>query len=86
MTARLSEITTGQHADMGAAVGGDFSALAAIDQSLARARGYAANTSEAGLFTDAMQSALQVVSGPRTTWPRTSCGRSACRTRSTLTR
>ncbi len=58
----MAEITTGQHGDMGAAVGGDFSALAAIDHSLARMKGYAANTSEAGLFTDAMQSALQLVS------------------------
>ncbi|MEZ5797011.1 MAG: flagellin [Paracoccaceae bacterium] len=63
---RGQEVATGQHADLAAAVGGDFSALAAIDHSLARLRGYAANTSEAGLFTDVMQSALQVVSDAAT--------------------
>jgi flagellar hook-associated protein 3 FlgL len=66
LNTRMAELTTGQHGDMGAAVGGDFSALAAVDHSLARLKGYAANTSEAGLFTDAMQAALDVVSSSAT--------------------
>ena len=41
---RGSELTTGRHADLTQAVGGDFSALAAIDHSLARLRGFASNT------------------------------------------
>lgn len=62
LNARMAEISTGKHTDMGAAVSGDFSALAALNQSLARLQGYAANTKEAALFTDAVQSALEVVS------------------------
>lgn len=61
VTRHTTEMTTGRHTDMGAAVDGDFSALAAIDHSLARLKGYAANTSEAALFTDAMQTALGVI-------------------------
>jgi len=56
------EMTTGLHADMGKAVGGDFSALAAVDHSLARLKGYGANTAEAGLFAGVMQTALAVIS------------------------
>ena len=63
---RGSELTTGRHADLTQAVGGDFSALAAIDHSLARLRGFASNTTEAGLFTDVMQNALQVVADAAT--------------------
>jgi flagellar hook-associated protein 3 FlgL len=66
LNTRMAEISTGRHGDMGAAVGGDFSALAAIDHSLARLAGYKANTTEAGLFTDAMQSTLEVVSSSAT--------------------
>lgn len=62
LTRRTTELSTGQHADLGRAVQGDFSALAAIDQSLARIRGYAANTSEADLFTQTVQTALGIVS------------------------
>lgn len=62
-TARLTtEMTTGVSSDMGRAVGGDFSALAAVNHSLARIEGYKANTAEAGLFTDVMQNALGVLS------------------------
>lgn len=57
-----AELTTGLHRDMGAAVGGDFSALAAVEHSLARLKGHAAMTTEAALFTDAMQTALGVIS------------------------
>ena len=59
---RSKELTTGLHADIGAAVGGDFSALAAVDHSLARLQGYSANTTEAGLFAGVMQTALGVIS------------------------
>ncbi|MFZ1468234.1 MAG: flagellar biosynthesis protein FlgL [Paracoccaceae bacterium] len=62
LTLRTSEMTTGRHSDMAQAVGGDFSALAAVDHSLARLKGYAANTIEAGLFTDTLQSALGMIS------------------------
>lgn len=57
-----AELTTGLHRDIGAAVGGDFSALAAVEHSLARLKGHAAMTTEAALFTDAMQTALGVIS------------------------
>ena len=66
MQRRTTEVTTGLQTDMAKGVGGDFSALAAIDHSLARVRGYAANTAEAGLFTDVMQNALEVVSSSAT--------------------
>ncbi len=59
---RSTELTTGLHRDMGAAVGGDFSALAAVEHSLARLKGHAANTTEAALFADVMQTALGVIS------------------------
>lgn len=59
---RSTELTTGLHRDLGAAVGGDFSALAAVEQSLARLKGHAAGTAEAALFADAMQAALGMIS------------------------
>ncbi len=62
VTRLTTELTSGVHTDMGRAVGGDYSALAAVDHSLARLRGYAAQTSEAALFTDVMQTALGVMS------------------------
>ncbi|MDQ2065335.1 flagellin [Xinfangfangia sp. CPCC 101601] len=58
---RTSEISTGLHRDLGAALGGDFSAIAGIEQSLARLRGYTTNTHEAALYTDIVQVALAVV-------------------------
>lgn len=59
---RTTELTTGQHRDIGAAVGGDFSALAAVEHSLARLKGHAAATAETALSADAMQAALGVIS------------------------
>lgn len=59
---RSTELVSGLHRDMGTAVGGDYSALAGVEQSLARLKGYAATTAEAALYTDAMQSALGVIS------------------------
>lgn len=63
---RLSEVASGLKADVSAAVGGDFSALAAMDHSLQRLKGYEANTTEAGLFLDVMQGALEVVASTAT--------------------
>ena len=62
LTQRTTELTTGLHRDIGAAVGGDFSALAGLEHSLARLKGYTANTAEATLTADAMQTALGVMS------------------------
>ncbi len=59
---RSTELVSGLHRDMGTAVGGDFSALSAVEQSLARLKGYAATSSEAALYSDAMQTALGVIS------------------------
>ena len=59
---RTTELTTGIHRDLGAAVGGDFSALAAVEGSLSRLKAYSASTTEAALYTDAMQSALGAIS------------------------
>lgn len=59
---RSTELTTGLQRDIGVAVRGDFSALAAVEHSLARLKGHAANTTEAALFTDVMQAALGVIS------------------------
>ena len=56
------EMTTGTKADTGAAVRGDFSALAAMDHALARIGGYGAITTEAGLLAEAMQTALGTLS------------------------
>ncbi|MCB6177985.1 flagellar biosynthesis protein FlgL [Rhodobacter sp. Har01] len=62
LTRASQEMTTGKKADTGAAVGGDFSSLAAIDHALARIRGYSATTAETGLLAESMQTALGVVS------------------------
>lgn len=59
---RLAEVSSGLKSDLTTAVGGDFSALAAMDHSLQRLQGYAANTNEAGLFLDVVQNALDLVS------------------------
>ena len=63
---RSTELSTGPHRDMGAAVGGDFSALAAVEHSLARLKGHAASTTEAALLTDTVQTALGVISDDAT--------------------
>lgn len=62
ITRTSTEMTTGTKSDAGAAVGGDFSSLAAIDHALARIKGYAATTSEVALMAGSMQTALGVIS------------------------
>ena len=59
---RTTEMATGLHRDMGAALGGDFSALAAVEQSLARLKGHAAVSAETALTVDAVQAALAAIS------------------------
>lgn len=59
---RLStELTTGRVADTSARVSGDLVPLSGLDASLARLKGYGAVTTEAALFTGAMQTALGVI-------------------------
>ncbi len=59
---RLSnEVTTGVAEDTAHHLAGDFGPLAGIESSLARLTGYKSVTTEAGLFTEAMQSALNLV-------------------------
>lgn len=59
---RLStELTTGQAADTGRQVGGDYAPLAGIDASLSRLQGYKSTTSEAALLSQAMQTVLNAV-------------------------
>ena len=58
---RSQEMTTGIALDMGRHVAGDFAPLAGIDSALARLQGYRRTTSEAELFTGAMQTALGTV-------------------------
>lgn len=58
---RSSEMSSGVQQDLGAAVRGDFAALAGVEQSLARLRGYSANSTEAAMTADAMQTALSVI-------------------------
>ncbi len=59
---RSQEVTTGRIRDIGRAVRGDFTALTALDATLARLDGYKSVTTEAALSTQAMQSALATVS------------------------
>lgn len=56
-----AEMTTGKVTDAGAHLGGDFSALAGIDSSLARLRGYATATTQAGMIADVQQRALSQI-------------------------
>lgn len=59
---RLStELTTGNAADTGRQVSGDYTPLAGIDASLSRLLGYKSTTSEAALFSGAMQTVLSTV-------------------------
>lgn len=59
---RLStELTTGRVTDTAARLAGDMVPLSGIDTSLARLKGFGAVTSEAALFTGAMQTALGTV-------------------------
>jgi len=56
---RLSnELVSGLADDTAAHLSGDYGALAGIEASLAQLRGYKSVTTEAGLFTEAMQTAL----------------------------
>jgi len=64
---RSQEMTTGMAVDTGRHVGGDFAPLAGIDSALARLQGYQRTTSEAELFTGAMQTALATVEDVATT-------------------
>ena len=59
---RSQEVTTGRIGDIGRAVRGDFSALTALDATLARLDAFKSVTTEAALSTQAMQSALATVS------------------------
>ncbi len=54
----LTEVTTGRAADLARKVGGDYSALAGIDASLARLDAYRRAGAEAGLMAGAAQTAL----------------------------
>ena len=59
---RLStELTTGRVTDTATRVSGDMVPISGIDTSLARLKGFGAVTSEAALFTGAMQTALGTV-------------------------
>lgn len=58
-----TELSSGNAADTGRHIGGDYSALAGIDASLARLQGYKSTTSEAALLSGAMQSVLGTVEG-----------------------
>lgn len=53
-----NELVSGLADDTAAHLSGDFGPLAGIETSLAQLRGFKAVTTEAGLFTDAMQTAL----------------------------
>lgn len=57
----LTEVTTGQAADLTRQVRGDHSALNGIDASLTRLQGYASVTIEIGLIAQAMQTAMGTV-------------------------
>jgi flagellar hook-associated protein 3 FlgL len=55
------ELTTGRKADTGAAVRGDFTALAGIERSLASLASYRLANSEAAQLAGTMQGALEVI-------------------------
>lgn len=55
------EMTTGARADIGAAVSGDFKALAGLDHSLRLLDGYRTAASEAALFAEGLQRVLGTV-------------------------
>jgi flagellar hook-associated protein 3 FlgL len=55
------EMTTGERADIGAAVSGDFKALAGLDHSLRLIDGYRTAASEAALFAEGLQRVLGTV-------------------------
>lgn len=53
-----TEVATGRHSDIGAALRGDVSPLLAIDASLARLAAYRSTAADAGFQTAAMQGAI----------------------------
>lgn len=55
------ELASGQHADTGKALGGDFSALSGIERGLRMVAAYRNAAAEAALMTSAAQSALEAV-------------------------
>lgn len=55
------EMTTGRVADIAAKTSGDLAPLGALVTTLSQLKAFGAATAEAGLFTDAMQSALDVI-------------------------
>jgi flagellar hook-associated protein 3 FlgL len=60
------ELTTGRSADLSARLSGDYAYLSDIERSLGLIQGYRTSVAEAGVFTGAMQTALervQTVSG-----------------------
>jgi len=61
---RLSdEMVTGISKDLGAAVGGDFTALSAIDHTIARSSAYAQIATETDLLAGTQQDALELIQG-----------------------
>jgi flagellar hook-associated protein 3 FlgL len=61
LTQLTEEVVTGVQTDIGRAVGGDFTALAAIDHSLNTLESYGRVATEAQLFSGTMQGALDLV-------------------------
>lgn len=57
------EVATGRHADIGAALRGDFSPLLAVDASLARLAAFKSNTADAAFQTAAQQAAISGLAG-----------------------
>ncbi|MBP9048184.1 MAG: flagellin [Tabrizicola sp.] len=57
------EVASGQHADIGAVLRGDFSPLLAVNASLARLAAYKSNTADAAVQTAAQQAAISGLSG-----------------------
>ena len=57
------ELASGQHADKGKALGGDFTALSGIERGLRLHGAYASAAAEASLATAAAQMALETVQG-----------------------
>jgi flagellar hook-associated protein 3 FlgL len=57
-----SELASGRVGDLAAALSGDFGQLASVERAIATAQAYQSASREAGLFTQAQQSALQAVS------------------------
>ncbi|SOC07919.1 flagellar hook-associated protein 3 FlgL [Rhodobacter sp. JA431] len=63
MTKLSNELVTGVTSDVGAAVGGDFTALAAIERSISRSAIFDQVAVEANLVASTQQSALEVIQG-----------------------